>query len=165
MKNHLKSILAFSIITLGTLTAHAGEQRLVGYANGKPLYVSGGPIVRAALPATQPMPVRTYAQAPARVNVGSSQCYHGPVATYAGNAGAAYGWGAGAYGGGYYDSSMAYGAYGNNAYGNNACRQLQVPCRPAACPPAYMNPYPAAAARGYSWIPRYGASTHIPQYP
>lgn len=155
MKQHLKSILALGIITLGLISAQAGEQRLVGYANGKPLYVSGGPIVRQALPANRPAPVQSQERMPVRVNMGSSQCYHGPVANsgYA----PAYGWGGGGYyGGGYYDVNQAYGGYGYTGYGH-----VQVPCRQ---PAPYVNPYPAAASRGYSWIPRYGASTHIPQY-
>ena len=92
MKHHLKSILALGIITLGSPSAQAGEQRLVGYANGKPLYVNGGPMVRSALPASQPMRVPSQARPPVRVNMGSSQCYHGPVANYSGFA-PTFGWG------------------------------------------------------------------------
>ena len=190
MNLHLKAILTVGLISLNFHSAHAGEQRLVGYANGKPLYVSGGPIVRKAIPVRQPVAGRARVHAPvraaARVNVGCTQSYHGPAAhysNYAPNTG--YGWGNGGYydgSNGFYDSAVGYGLghdryncnsgnhdlnrlYGihmrasyNQIFGNGYCPR-PVPCAP------YVNPYPAAAAQGYSFIPRYGASTHAPQHP
>jgi hypothetical protein len=160
MRMNIKLIALFSlgILTVPTQNTFAGEQRIVGYANGKPLYVSGGPIVRPARPAVQPVVVREPIRA--RVNVGSSGCYHGPAAApsgYSYGAGMGYGWN----GGGYYDPSIAYGNYGNG-YGSNHGQRHCPPLR-ANCQP-YVTPYPAAASRGYSWIPRYGASNHIPKY-
>ncbi len=156
MKTKLTALFALGMLSLTTLNSFAGEPRIVGYANGKPLYVTSGPIVRPARPATQSVVVREPIRV--RVNVGSTGSYHGPAATSYG-ASAGYGWN----NGGYYDPSVAYGSYGYG-YGSGY-NQGQHPCPPlrANCQP-YVTPYPAAASRGYSWIPRYGASDHIPKY-
>ncbi len=180
MNLYLKAILTLGIVSFLQST-HAGEQRLVGYANGKPLYVNGGPIVRRALPAAPAVAVRAPQRAFNQVHVGSSQCYHGPVAYYNNSAssfGNGYGWGNGGFvdgsiGG--FNPNLGYGwghggyACNDNSYRLNRLYNLPnlpgATCRPAACPAPYVNPYPAAAAQGYSWIPRYGASSHAPQHP
>ena len=161
MKSVTRSLMSIGISLLAMMSAKAREQRLVGYANGKPMYVSGGPIVRPALPAHQvrvAQPVRYYQPAP-RVNVGSTRSNHGPV-FYGGGGGyypgADYGYGYGyGYGNGY--AGGQYGNMGNrcNVNGSNGNGRN---CNPLA------QPYQAAAFRGYSWIPRYGQTTAIPKY-
>lgn len=154
MKTLFAAALTTTLMLIATSSQAGEERRLVGYANGKPMYVKGGAFVRAALP------VRSVSYAsPARrcrVNVGCSQITHGPTYFgggnyYSGDYGG-YGWG----GGGYYES----GSY---------CPPMQGHCQPARqCSGnagRYVQPFQAAASRGYSWIPRYGSTTHIPKYP
>lgn len=146
----------FFLTLLGAATllitpSHSGEEqrRLVGYANGQPLYVTGAPRVRSTGNGNAGQTRRVYVQASApRVNVGSYGTYHGPIQSGARNYGGAYAdaWSngyAGGYGYGYGYGNNGYGWGGSwNGHGNGSCRPM-------------TNIYPGANRAGYISIPRY----------
>ncbi len=160
------SLFTFTLaaLALQPSSARADEKRLVGYASGRPLYVTAAsrPAYVAPAPnarvltalATRPtMTVRpmVYRTVAPQVNMGASRCIHGgSFAPAYGDAGGAWGWGSG----------DDYGGYGYG-YGNNGG---QRPCyaghgiTPYCHPAPYVHPYPAAAKLGYAWIPRYGGA-------
>lgn len=158
--------LGISMLSLCDSTA-GEERRIVGYANGQPLYLAGAIPVRAAVTRVVSAPARVYRAAVPRVFVGSTGSYHGsPVFT--GNAGYS---GGDAYGYGYgYDYGYGNGngiGYGNGFDGARpGCRNPYgwgSGFHRGNC--AMNQPYPAAASRGYSWIPRYGATSSVSRYP
>jgi hypothetical protein len=144
-----KSTLSLLLLALAlpmAMRAEDQERRIVGYANGQPIYLSGSAAARRAAPAPAAQKQRVYVQqtysAP-RVNVGSYGTYHGPIVSKSGYSNSyyndAYGSGYG-YGGGYYVPGNGYG-YGNgNGYGNRGVRSAIVP---------------GANRVGYLSIPRY----------
>ena len=143
------------VIALTTVLLHSApageERRIVGYANGKPMYLNGAAPVRRV--AAAPARVRVYQAAAPRVHVGSTGCYHG---TPAYSAGAYYDGGSWGLNDGYYGYNQGgypyRGGYGWGGGRGNNCG-------------VHTQPYPAAASRGYSWIPRYGSTSSIPRYP
>jgi hypothetical protein len=141
-------VIAISVVLLHS--APAGEERrIVGYANGKPMYLNGAAPVRRV--AATPARVRVRQATAPRVHIGSTGCYHGTPA-YSGGAyhdGGSYGLHDGYYG---YNQGYAYrGGYGWGGGRRHNCG-------------VYTQPYPAAASRGYSWVPRYGSTSTIPRY-
>ena len=144
--------LVIAVTTALLQSSPAGEERrIVGYANGKPLYLQGAAPVRRI--ATAPAKVRVYQTYAPRVHVGSTGCYHG-TPPYSG--GGYYDGGSWGLDGGYYGYNQggfpyAGGYRWRGGLGNNCG--------------VYTQPYPAAASRGYSWIPRYGSTSSISRYP
>lgn len=177
----MKSLIAAltSALILLAPSSQAGEERrLVGYANGKPLYVKGGVIVRPALPVRKVSYAATAAPRRCRVNVGCSQIMHGPTYFGGGNyygGGANYGgeayYGGGAYYGGDYNGyGWGGGHYPNGGHRPPVQRRCQIvnPCGwngGYTCGPngGHVQPYPTASRAGYAWIPRYGSTTVMPK--
>jgi hypothetical protein len=153
MKLRAILILFSALCPLAAGAQEKSGMKIVGYADGKPLYVTVR--VPKALPATQPVVQRTVRRvqysAPVRnrVNVGAcTQCYGQPNSSTSGYQD-----------GGFYDP---YGVYGQpfsgypNGYGVQHQR-CYVPQGPGA--------FPGAASRGYVNIPRYGTTGTVYQAP
>jgi hypothetical protein len=157
----IKAVFTLGLIALGTMTSSAGEtgeKSVIGYVNGKPIYgrasaaavrsasVTSAPATAAAPAVARPQYVAVQTQN--RVHVGCTQMNHGPAGaranSYDSSPGPAYGY------------SPYYGASGYDYQSNGQCYTNGAcpPPAPAKCQ-TYVNPYPAAASRGYSWVPRY----------
>ena len=178
--------LIMAVTTVLLHSAPAGEERrLVGYANGTPMYLNGaapvrrvasGPIVQGGGPRIVGAPVQRvavtaartqyYQNSAPRVRIGSTGCSYGIPQRRGGYGAHNFGLN-GEFGG--YNGYTGYPGYGlPNSYNLGACNYGGGygwgNGRGNNCG-AYTQPYPAAASRGYSWIPRYGSTTAIPRYP
>jgi hypothetical protein len=150
--------LFLAVASLSANEAPAGK-KLVGYANGKPLYVNAPPKVAASAKSTQTAPQRTIRLVARpvtnRVMVGASRQCYGPASQ---EAYSAYGDAYSLFG---FDPYVGYGYGYGYGEGHMAAHCMQrrfcVPQGPAA--------FPAAASRGYVNIPRHGSVGVINQAP
>lgn len=148
--------LFMAVASLSANEAPAGK-KLVGYANGKPLYVNAPQKMAVSAKSAQAAPQRTIRivarPVTNRVLVGASRQCYGPASQ---EAYSAYGDAYSTFG---FDPYVGYGYGYGEGHGQAHCvqRPFCVPQGPAA--------FPAAASRGYVNIPRYGNAGVINQAP